>query len=252
MRQRMAFNPETGEFDRPVGQPYESGSLVSVTNAAEKAEQVGESNRRVGVATKVFELAEAADRDIANVQVIRGIGANTGQLAPVQETAGAWAQALGISPETFDNAAKLQAFNAIAEERIFTKQSELKGQTSDRDMESARNTYVRIKNTPAANQFLLDNIEAQAIWKKQKGKFVRDWFEERDTYRGAEAAWEAQAPSLFDMPPMQKWKTHGPTQDMSGKPTMPGIPRVNTDADYQKLKPGQVYIGPDGKQRRKN
>jgi hypothetical protein len=242
-RQRMAFNPETGEFDKPVGQPYESGSLVDVNLAGEKAETVGEANRRVDVATKVFETSESADKDLATVQVIRGIGAKTGRMAPVEETAGAWAQALGLSPETFNNAAKLQAFEAIAEERIFSKQAELKGQTSDRDMESARKTFARIKNTPAANDFMLDNLEAQSIWKKEKGKFFRDWYEEKDTYKGAEGAWEEQAPSIFDMPSMQKWRS----SDSPSNTT----PKVQSDSDYQKLKPGQIYIGPDGKQRRK-
>lgn len=118
-------------------------------------------------------------------------------------------EGMGIAPKaTAMYAANAQIFQKTAMDRLWTTLNAAKGIQTEGDAERASKTWAALKNTPQANDYILDLSQAQAERDKAKAAFFKNALpiaKENGDLSEVEREWDQRMPSIFDMPTMQKW-----------------------------------------------
>jgi hypothetical protein len=105
-------------------------------------------------------------------------------------------------------AANAQVFQSKAMERLWSTLNDAKGPQTEGDADRASKTYASLKNTPQANEFVLDMAQAKAERDKAKSLFFKNALpiaQKNGDLAEVEREWDARMPSIFDMPTMKRW-----------------------------------------------
>lgn len=117
--------------------------------------------------------------------------------------------ALGVAPKSAEFfASNAQVFQGKAMERLWTTLNAAKGPQTEGDAGRASQTWAQLKNTPRANEFILDMAQAQAERDKAKATFYNNALpiaQKNGDMSEIDRQWNKRMPSIFDMPTMQKW-----------------------------------------------
>lgn len=117
--------------------------------------------------------------------------------------------AMGVAPKNAEMfAANAQVFQGKAMERLWTTLNAAKGPQTEGDANRANQTWAQLKNTPQANDFILDMAQAQAERDKAKAAFYNSALPiatKSGDLSEIDRQWSKRMPSIFDMPTMQKW-----------------------------------------------
>ncbi|RKY40283.1 MAG: hypothetical protein DRP85_08830, partial [Candidatus Makaraimicrobium thalassicum] len=127
----------------------------------------------------IVDQLDLVDRTRSMTNAARGIfksGLGTGALQPLKAKIAAYAEGLGIDPKLLglESASSAQALTQIVMKNLLVELQKQKGPQTEGDAERALKTFVSLGNTPEANEFILDYLNAWAIRSKEKARFFID------------------------------------------------------------------------------
>lgn len=241
--------PLSADLEAQEARLRRSGRAVTNVNLPplEKEESGEKGKLNVRIYEDIRNRATSAVRLLPKIQASRAVldkGFETGLFAPAKTEAARFLSAIGVQ-DAAQYAADAQTFKATAQERVLERQLEQKGVQTTSDAARMEQTFARLGNEVEANRFLFDVAEAQAKYEIETRKFWDNWWNKNGTYEGVEDAWDKAggSKSIFDDPKLKKYVE--PRQEAAA-----GAPvRVNSAEEAKKLKPGTIFITPDGRQK---
>ena len=146
----------------------------------------------------------AAKGAIDNIRIMKNIDFKTGFTADTQKNAANVLAAFGVK-DAAKYAADGQIFEAKVYESLVDTLGKQKGPQTKADFENIQKTYVQLKNTPRANEFLLDVAEAKAMEDQRKANYYQEAAampSVRGNLSSITNAWQkiSEKDSLFNVP----------------------------------------------------
>jgi hypothetical protein len=184
MRQRMAFNPETGEFDTPVGQPYESGALVTNNVSANAYDKTEGGN----IADQMDAIQKAGFAATGDIQRYDRLGSllgqvSTGKFKGTTLELKAAAKGLGFDLSSFgiaDDVAPAQAARALSralalELRNPAGGAGMPGALSDSDRQFLESMVPGVESDPGAWPQMIEAYKQLKRREMQVAKLAREY-----------------------------------------------------------------------------
>ena len=137
-----------------------------------------------------------------NIRVLKSIDLTTGFGTDAQKTAASILATFGIK-DAAKFATNAQVFESKVYESLVDTLSKQKGPQTDKDFTNLQKTYANLKNTPQANQFLLDVAEAKAMQDQRKSSYYQkaaSMPEVRSNLSAITNEWGKVAGSIFEVP----------------------------------------------------
>jgi len=145
---------------------------------------------------------DAAKNAMDNIRVLKSIDLTTGFGTDAQKTAASILATFGIK-DAAKFATNAQVFESKVYESLVDTLSKQKGPQTDKDFTNLQKTYANLKNTPQANQFLLDVAEAKAMQDQRKSGYYQkaaSMPEVRSNLSAITNEWGKVAGSIFEIP----------------------------------------------------
>ena len=145
---------------------------------------------------------DAAKNAMDNIRVLKSIDLTTGFGTDAQKTAASVLATFGIK-DAAKFATNAQVFESKVYESLVDTLSKQKGPQTDKDFTNLQKTYAQLKNTPQANQFLLDVAEAKAMQDQRKSGYYQKAVsmpEVRSNLSAITNEWGKVAGSIFEVP----------------------------------------------------
>lgn len=115
---------------------------------------------------------KAASDLSSSLAAFRSIPLETGWGTETKAAAANLLTSLGIAPESVQQyATDAQRFQSVAMDRLQNALMLQKGPQTEGDAQRAAQTFARLSNTPAANQFIVDFAQAQANQRMRKAQY---------------------------------------------------------------------------------
>ncbi|VWX63185.1 conserved hypothetical protein [Burkholderiales bacterium 8X] len=148
--------------------------------------------------------------DLQNsIQAVRNIDMSTGWGADQKAQGAAMLEGLGLAPASAKlYAANSQKFQSIAMDRLQTSLIAQKGTQTEGDAQRAGQTFAALKNTPEANQFILDFAQAKANADQKKAAFYEQALplaQKAGDLTAVDRAWRKVGYSVWSDPILQPW-----------------------------------------------
>ena len=160
--------PTQGMGGQQGGQPVVTGENPVVVKAAEQL-----NNQWItGQFEPAIAAGEAAKGAMENVRLLKSIDLTTGFGTDAQKTAANVLASFGVK-DAAKFATNAQIFESKIYEGLVDTLSKQKGPQTDKDFANLQKTYASLKNTPQANQFLLDVVEAKALQDQRKAAYFQ-------------------------------------------------------------------------------
>ena len=157
----------------------------------------------------VLDAGKTAGDLQASIQAVRNIDLNTGWGAEQKAQGAAMLEGLGIAPASAKLfAANAQKFQSIAMDRLQTSLIAQKGTQTEGDAERAGKTFASIKNTPEANQFILDFAQAKANMDQRRADYYQQaqpLAQRTGDLTRVDREWKKIQGSVWADPILQKW-----------------------------------------------
>jgi len=145
---------------------------------------------------------DAAKNAMNNIRVLKSIDLTTGFGTDAQKTAASILATLGVK-DAAKFATNAQVFESKIYESLVDTLGGQKGVQTKSDFENIQKTYAQLKNTPQANQFLLDVAEAKAMQDQRKSGYYQkaaSMPELRNNLSAITNEWGKIAGSMFEVP----------------------------------------------------
>lgn len=145
---------------------------------------------------------DAAKNAMNNIRVLKSIDLTTGFGTDAQKTAASILATFGIN-DAAKFATNAQVFESKIYESLVDTLAGQKGVQTKSDFDNIQKTYARLKNTPQANQFLLDVAEAKAMQDQRKSGYYQkaaSMPELRNNLSAITNEWGKVAGSMFEVP----------------------------------------------------
>lgn len=225
-------------------------AVTNVSMALEREEQKEKGKSNVALYGDIRTQASVARKLNAQLESQARVldkGFATGFGTEAKAAAASVLGALGVE-KAEEFATDAQRFGAAAKEVVLQKQLAQKGPQTESDAKRIEQTGTQLGNTPQANRFVLDVAIEQNRRDIAQQKFFDDYWRKTGSYEGAEAAWYdgEGGKSLFESPRLKKYDA--PSAQTAARS---GARTISSDAEYNALPSGALFVGPDGKQRRK-
>jgi hypothetical protein len=105
-------------------------------------------------------------------------------------------------------AANAETFQNAAMGNLKTQLDAAKGPQTEGDADRGSKLFAQLKNTPQANEFILDLAQAKAERDQMKARFFQQALpiaQQKGDLAEVEREWLKRAPSVFTMPSLQRW-----------------------------------------------
>jgi hypothetical protein len=145
---------------------------------------------------------DAAKNAMNNIRVLKSIDLTTGFGTDAQKTAASILATLGVK-DAAKFATNAQVFESKIYESLVDTLGGQKGVQTKSDFENIQKTYAQLKNTPQANQFLLDVAEAKAMQDQRKSGYYQkaaSMPELRNNLSAITNEWGKISGSMFEIP----------------------------------------------------
>lgn len=192
--------------------PAEAVAAEATAKVAPKAQEDINTTWLSSAYKPTVEAGNAASQILGNVSIARSSLANIGQTGwgtEAKATAVSVLSALGVAPKNAEMfATNVQTFQNVAMTNLKTQLDAAAGPQTEGDADRASKLFAQLKNTPQANAFILDVMEAKAQRDAAKAKFYQGALpiaQKSGDLASVDREWLQRAPSVFDMPSMKKW-----------------------------------------------
>jgi hypothetical protein len=159
----------------------------------------------------VLDAGKSADNMLTSLAALRNTQMNTGWGTETKAYVASALEGLGIAPEKAKMyASNAQVFQSQASTRLWEVLNNAKGPQTEGDAERAKQTFAALKNTPRANEFIIDLAEAAARRDKLKSQFYAEAMpvaRDAGDLTAVDRKWAQIQRSVWDDPIMAKWKT---------------------------------------------
>ena len=145
---------------------------------------------------------DAARNAMNNIRVLKSIDLTTGFGTDAQKTAASVLATFGVK-DAAKFATNAQVFESKIYESLVDTLAGQKGVQTKSDFDNIQKTYASLKNTPQANQFLLDVAEAKAMQDQRKSGYYQkaaSMPELRNNLSAITNEWGKVAGSIFEVP----------------------------------------------------
>ena len=191
-------------------QGFQSGPSQTQKQANTAAEDINK-NWITNSYNSVIKSGDAASSTLTNIQSARFGLSNVGATGWGKEAQVAAARVLGAFgvPQADKLAAGAQIFQNAALSRAQTVLSESTGTQTEGDATRVAQLWAKLSNTPQANAYLLDLMQALAERDAKKAAWYRDALplgRQAGDLQMIDRKWQERAPSVWGMPSLQKWK----------------------------------------------
>lgn len=199
----LGLKQGTPEYDKFIRENSGPGGTNVNMPPLEKEEQKEFGKALVEEYTGVRNAADAAQNNLAQIQIARKIPITTGATAPYFAQVGAIAEALGFNKDKvlkdwgLNEASNAQAFQGVMANLVLTKLAGQKGVQTKEDAARIEQTVASLGNTPEAADFLLRTSQALAQRDIDRRTFYDQWRADKKTFEGAGEAWRQH---IADMP----------------------------------------------------
>jgi len=210
------FNPDTGRMEATtraenLGLPTQgfggqqtSGQRAIVAENPVVVKAGEELNKQwiSGQFEPAIAAGEAAKGAMENVRLLKSIDLTTGFGTDAQKTAANVLASFGVK-DAAKFATNAQIFESKIYEGLVDTLAKQKGPQTDKDFANLQKTYASLKNTPQANQFLLDVVEAKAMQDQRKAGYFQKAAsipELRSNLSAITNEWGKVSGSMFDLP----------------------------------------------------
>lgn len=216
-----ALQREIASTTRNIGGGAGGGRGAPVLQSpAEARTQMGEvdTNIKVGqdlnsnwikeVHNPVQADGKAARVTLAQIQTLQNVNFKTGWGAEAKAAGANILATLGVK-DAAQYAGNAQKFQQIAMERNLTMLQAQSGPQTEGDSQRAQQTFVRLQNTPAANQYIADLTAANARIALQKADYYNRALplaKQRGDMTEIDRRWNKIAPSLWSDPALAKYQ----------------------------------------------
>lgn len=156
----------------------------------------------------VQEAGNAARAMTSQLDTLTNVNFQTGWGAEAKAGAANVLAALGVK-DAAKYASDAQKFQQVAMERNMTMLGAQKGPQTEGDSQRAQQTFVMLKNTPQANQYIADLTRANANLAAKKASFYADALplaRQQGDLTEIDRRWSTIAGSIWNDPAMQKYK----------------------------------------------
>jgi hypothetical protein len=190
--------PTQGVGGQQGGQPVVTAENPVVVKAGEQL-----NNQWItGQFEPAIAAGEAAKGAMENVRLLKSIDLTTGFGTDAQKTAANVLASFGVK-DAAKFATNAQIFESKIYEGLVDTLAKQKGPQTDKDFANLQKTYASLKNTPQANQFLLDVVEAKAMQDQRKAGYFQKAAsipELRSNLSAITNEWGKVSGSMFDLP----------------------------------------------------
>lgn len=212
----MIRNPGRIEYGKTTAQETQEAAAreAALGNArlpAQTTDKVNETWLKTSYEPTVT-AGTAANDMLTNVRVARQSMRNmggTGWGTDAKVLGASILAGIGIAPENAKlYAANGQTFQNAAMTNLQTVLNAAKGPQTEGDADRASKTFAQLRNTPQANEFVLDILEAKAQRDAMKAAFFQQALpiaRQKGDLQEVEREWMKRAPSVFSMPSMKRW-----------------------------------------------
>lgn len=216
-----ALQREIASTTRNIGGAAGGGRGAPVLQSpAEARTQMGEvdTNIKVGqdlnsnwikeVHNPVQADGKAARATLSQIQTLQNINFKSGWGAEAKATGANILASLGVK-DAAQYAGNAQKFQQVAMERNMTMLQAQAGPQTEGDSQRAQQTFVRLANTPAANQYIADLTAANARIALQKADYYNRALplaKQRGDMTEIDRRWNKVAPSVWSDPAMTKYQ----------------------------------------------
>lgn len=192
----------------------ESDKAAAVANAklAPEAQALFNKDFMDRAYPAVMNAGESAGTVIESATIARDAMRKMGGTGWGTETKAAAANiltSLGVAPGNATMfASNAEVFQNQAMQRIQAELAQQKGVQAKDDAERAMKTWAQLKNTPGANEFILDYMQARAERDRVRAVFYRNALpiaQSKGDFGEVEREWSKRSPKLFELPSMQRW-----------------------------------------------
>ena len=190
--------PTQGMGGQQGGQPVVTAENPVVVKAGEQL-----NNQWItGQFEPAIAAGESAKGAMENVRLLKSIDLTTGFGTDAQKTAANVLASFGVK-DAAKFATNAQVFESKVYEGLVDTLAKQKGPQTDKDFANLQKTYASLKNTPQANQFLLDVVEAKAMQDQRKAGYFQKAAsipELRSNLSAITNEWGKVSGSMFDLP----------------------------------------------------
>lgn len=235
----------------------ENVTKVSMTEEKEEAKKVGGGFGEQYITLQKADLdsrAKVSKYDRMD-QLLSQI--ETGKLEPAKTSIQAIAESLGLDVDK--SLPSKQAFQALSGEIALSLRNPsggagMPGALSDKDLAFLQSMTPDLGKTTEGNRLIIETARKLAKrdqdvakmareYRKKHGQFDEGFFDELAVY--------SDKNQLFAERPTGGKKGAAPS-GKAAQPQADSIPTIKGESDYNKIPSGSIYIGPDGKRRRKS
>lgn len=229
----------------PDGRPYNeapSGGGVTINTGDNSSKFQNKADELA--AARMDEIVAAgsgAQTFLGDIQMLSEIGKslNTGKGAQVMAALGPFAEMVGIEIEGLPEA---QAYDAIVSRLAPAMRPPGSGASSDFDAKQFLKSLPSLGNTPEGNAIIIETFSAIQQTKQAAAEIASMALSGQISWQEADRQIRALG-NPFES--FNKYRAMGDAGEADQ------AFRVNSDAEYDALPSGAIFIGPDGKKRRK-
>ena len=231
-----------GEWQDFGGAAAPKEPLVTVNNGDNSSKFVNKADELA--AARMDEIVSAgagAQTFLGDIQMLTEIGKtlNTGKGTEVMAALGPFAEMAGIK---VDGLSEAQAYDAIVSRMAPAMRIPGSGASSDFDAKQFLKSLPSLGNTPEGNAIVMETFSAIQQSKQAAAEIASQALSGQITWQEADAQIRSLG-SPFEA--FNKYRSIGGAGEADQAFT------VNSDAEYDALPKGAIFIGPDGKKRRK-
>jgi hypothetical protein len=187
--------------------PVEARAQMGAVDTNVKAGQDLNSNWIKEIHNPVQAEGKAARATLSQIQTLQNIDFKSGWGAEAKAGAANLLATLGVK-DAAQYAGNAQKFQQVAMERNMTMLQTQAGPQTDGDSQRAQQTFVRLANTPAANQYIADLTAANARISLQKAEYYNRALplaKQRGDMTEIDRRWSKIAPSVWSDPGLAKY-----------------------------------------------
>jgi hypothetical protein len=177
---------DTG-FNAPPSTPLVTNT-VSTGGLGDKAEAEAFAKLRVKNFGAITERAIAAEDRLGQISQMRNIDIDTNPGEAMKNQFREFGAMLGL-PVDMSKITDVQSFAGLSGKMVLDIMATQKGPQTDNDRKAIAKTTASVNNTPDANEFLLDSMEALALRQIEMDSFYQGWIDNEGTLKGAKRAW---------------------------------------------------------------